>query len=174
MVAVPRGEHMPLSASRYLFCQGLLRAKRIEEQSAEEVAESFRVNATDIIAECYRLLLGNYASRICVIGSESGYGGSYDGAYAMAKSMLHSFIEHQPLNDPSQQLVCIAPSIIEDCSMTEQRRDRSVLTEKRAQHQKRRFMRAIEVARLVKFLLYEDEGYLTGTIIRMHGGKCGA
>lgn len=158
-----------LRGVRYLFAAGLLRPKPIAEQTEEEIAETFMVNAGTVIVACDRILGDNPLARICIIGSESGYIWSHDGAYAAAKAALHRYVETKRLTS-TQQLVAIAPSIIGDAGMTLRRSDRERLEEREASHPKRRFLKAVEVARLVHFCLYQDEGYLSGTVIRMNGG----
>ena len=115
-----------------------------------------------------RILATNSAARICVIGSESGYRGSYDGTYAEAKAVLHHYIEATCLR-PGQQLVGISPGIIADAGMTTRRMDTENLARRLEEHPKRRFLVAREVARMAQTLLY-DQPYISGTIIRMHGG----
>jgi len=158
------------AADRYLLCAGLLRPKHILEQSPEEIAESMHANCIWPMKLCENIFGLQDNARICIVGSESGFSWSYDGAYAAAKAALHRYVETKKLK-PGQQLVCVAPSIIGDASMTTRRTDVENLEMRRAKHPKRRFLRAIEVARMVHHLLYVDEGYTTGTVIRMNGGK---
>lgn len=168
--AVPRGHDMPLNVERYLFTQGLLRAKRWEDQSQEERAESQYVNCDFITHQCERLLAQHDRARICVIGSESAYAGSYDGSYSASKRALHSYVEGAALRTPFQQLVCVAPTVIGDAGMTLARHDKERLTDRMALHPKKRWLTSMEVARVVKFLLYDASDYLTGVVIRMNGG----
>lgn len=169
-VAVPRGETPPVDASRYFFAQGLLRSKPMAEQTEDEITESMAVNAAQVIHQCDYLLGANANARICVMGSESGYSGSYDETYSVAKQKLHRYVETKRCKYPGQQLVCVAPSIISDAGMTLRRDDTEGLEQRRMSHPKRRYIKSIEVARLVHFLLYADCGYMTGTVLRMHGG----
>ena len=167
--AVPRGGNI-LNAERYLFCQGLLVSARLRERTSGEIAASFRANATDIMQACDAIFAANSVARVCVIGSESAYGWSYDSVYAAAKAALHRYVETKKLRTVDQQLVCISPGIIEDCGMTTRRLDYDNLSRRRAVHPKGRFLTAGEVARLVHHVLYVDEGYLSGVVIRMNGG----
>lgn len=154
---------------RYLFCAGILRPKRLREQVAAEIAEAMNVNLIRPMQLCDGILDLNDHARICIIGSESGYTWSHDGTYAAAKAALHRYVETKKLK-PGQQLVCVAPSIIEDAGMTLRRTDTENLDRRRQENPKKRFLKAVEVARMVHFLLYVDEGYTTGTVIRMNGG----
>lgn len=156
-------------SDRYLLCAGVLRAKPLGEQSADEIAEAMHVNLIRPMRLCDSILERIENARICIIGSESGYTWSYDGAYAAAKAALHRYVETKKLK-PGQQLVAVAPSIIEDTVMTMVRADTENLERRKAEHPKQRFLKAAEVARLIHFLLYQDEGYLSGTVIRMNGG----
>jgi NAD(P)-dependent dehydrogenase (short-subunit alcohol dehydrogenase family) len=169
-IVVLRGADMPLDADRYFFCQGLLRPKRIEEQSLDELTEGYAANAGQVISQCERILEHNESARVCVIGSETAYYGSYDGNYARAKRDLHTYIETRTLDRPEQQLVGISPNIIEDCGMTLRRADVGNVSQRRMAHPKGRFVFAAEIASLVHYLLYVDMGYLSGVMIRMNGG----
>lgn len=169
-IEINRNEWPRLDADRYLFCQGLLFSKTSEDQSEEERSESYRVNALDVIASCEHVIKGNDRARICVIGSESAFSGSFDGTYAKAKVALHRYVETRQLRTPHQQLVCIAPSIIGDAGMTLRRTDTHNLERRRLSHPKKRFLSSLEVAKLVYHVLYVDDGYLTGVVIRMNGG----
>ena len=82
------------------------------------------------------------------------------------KLLLSTFF----LFGPQQQLVAVAPSIIEDSGMTKVRTDHENLAARCQANPKGRFLKAIEVARLVRFLLYDDKGYINNTVIEMNGG----
>lgn len=156
-------------ARRVLLCAGVLRPARLTSQTEEEAAETMEVNCFRPIRLCEQILERFDDARICVIGSESVFTWSFDDAYAASKTALHRYVETRRLR-PKQQLVCISPSIIEDSGMTTSRTDTENLDRRRAEHPKRRFLRAVEVAKLVHFVLYQDEGYLSGQVIRLNGG----
>lgn len=167
---VGRDQEMPTEHNRYLFCAGVLRPKREADQTDSEINEGYRVNFRQVAEDCNRLFLANSTARICVIGSESAYRGSYDDVYSRAKRLLHDYVELRKLG-PDQQLVCISPSMIEDAGMTARRGDKWRIDERMAQNPKRRLLTAIEVARLVHFVLYIDQGYLNSVVIRLNGGE---
>ena len=169
---VSRGEKMP-NGEKYLFCTGLIHQLRLCDQSDEMIAETFQVNAGSVIRECDRLIEVNPKARICVVGSESGFKGSFDGAYAASKAALHRYVETKRLKSPDQQLVCVAPSCVLNTNMNRQRNADGVasLERRRVVHPKQRWLQPIEVARVIHFLLCIDEGYTTGVIIRMNGGE---
>jgi len=158
----------PLDADRYLFCQGLLRPKQMQDQTDAERAEGFEVNLDSIKRACDAVLEVNDTARICVIGSESAYKGSFDDVYAISKMLLHSYVERKELK-PGQQLVAISPGIIEDAGMTTRRTDKEALAFRKAEHPMGRFLRAREVAELAHHLLFHQP-YLRNTVIRLHGG----
>lgn len=162
---------VPLDGDRYLFCAGLIRPKVIADQSEHEIAETFMANAGAVMQACDRIIGANDDARICVIGSESGFAWSFDGAYAAAKAALHRYVETKRLRTPEQQLLCLAPGIVGDAGMTLRRKDVEGLAMRCEQHPKRRFLAAEEVARLIHYALYIDRGYLSGTVIRMNGGE---
>ena len=171
VIPISRDDCAPplFGCERYLLCAGLLRPNALQQQTPDEIAESLHVNCIRPMQLCEDILAHNEKARICVIGSESGFTWSHDGVYAAAKAALHKYVETKKLK-PDQQLVCVAPSIIEDCGMTLRREDKDNLEKRRENHPKKRFLRAIEVARLVHFVLYVDEGYLSGQVVRMNGG----
>lgn len=173
IVGVPRGSHMPLDKDKYLFCVGLIRQAPITEQYDNEIAETFLVNAANVIRECEYLLGNNREARICVVGSESGFKWSFDGAYAAAKAALHRYVETRRLRHPLQQLVCVAPTCVLGTRMNLQRTPDGVraLEARRVRHPKQRWLEPIEVARMINFLLNVDNGYITNTVIRMNGGE---
>lgn len=155
---------------RYLICSGFLTGQLIGTQTHDQMIESFTVNFIEVTKYCDAVFSRNENARVCVIGSESGYKGSYDMVYAGAKAALHLYVETKNLSS-GQQLVCISPGIIEDAGMTTRRQDIEILDNLRQSHPKGRFLKSAEVAKLAYFLFYEDEGYITNTVIRMHGGK---
>lgn len=162
---------LPDDAERYLFCAGYLAGRQVREASPGELASAWTINFTDVVGKIERLIERNNAARIVVVGSESGISGSFDFAYAGAKAALHTFVENKRLRTEDQQLVCVAPGIIRDAGMTERRNDRERLAEREARHPKGRFLECAEVARLIHFLLYEDQGYISGVTIRVNGGE---
>lgn len=156
-------------SDRYVLAAGVLYAKRITEQTREEIETSVRVNLTDTMRLCETVLDRNPSARICVIGSESGYKGSHDQAYAAAKAGLHQYVETRKVGK-RQQLVAVAPHIIADSGMTRRRTDYEECMLRAEQTSRGRYITAIEVARLVHFLLYVDRGFVNNTVVRMHGG----
>lgn len=164
-----RGETIT-RGERHLFCQGVLTPKPITKQSKVEIANSLWVNAGEIIRQCDMIFENNDIARVCVIGSESGFSWSYDGAYAASKAALHRYVETKRLRTPEQQLICIAPSIISDGGMTARRADKDNLATRETAHPKGRFLTCAEVAKLIHHVLYVDEGYLSGVVIRLNGG----
>lgn len=156
---------------RYLICTGYLAGKSLGDLTLDEADATWWRNFVDVATECDQILANNPIARICVIGSESGYAGSYDMAYAGAKSALHMYVARKTLSGPQQQLVAIAPAIIWDSGMTQRRSDLA-LCEKRGSNRRRgRHLQAVEVARLAHFVLYGDEGSLSNVVIRQTGGN---
>jgi NAD(P)-dependent dehydrogenase (short-subunit alcohol dehydrogenase family) len=169
--AVGRDEPIPLDGKRYLFCLGLLRAKSSSEQSVAEKAEGWQVNYSVPVRDCNLLIEKNDRARICVIGSESAWTGSYDGTYADSKRALHEYVMGKRLRTAAQQLVCIAPGVIGDAGMCVRRTDLERLEKRREAHPQKRFLWASEVSRFVHFVLCVDRGYLSGVVLRMNGGE---
>jgi NAD(P)-dependent dehydrogenase (short-subunit alcohol dehydrogenase family) len=156
-------------AERYFFCAGVLLGKSYMGMTPHERDLTWQINYLKVKDACDAIFAANDRARICVMGSESAYLGSFDEMYALSKRKLHEYVETKRLG-PDQQLVCVSPHIISDAGMTTRRTDQDQLRERARAQAKRRWATSLEVAKLVHFLLYEDEGYITNTVIRMHGG----
>lgn len=161
--------HKNLGAGKFLFCQGYLAGKSIDEITPEEFQKTITINYTLIKSAITDIILSNPFARICVISSYSGYRGSYDQTYAHAKSAMNDFIEEVSLNSRHQQVVGIAPWIVQDAGMTVRRTDRNRLDAIRHGHPIKRFANSDEVASLAYDLLYKHR-YVNRTVIKMHGG----
>ncbi len=171
VTAVRRGSsvHVP-HADRYVFLSGYMAGRRIGQLGQGQHSDTWHTNFANVAVVCDHILARHRMARIVVVGSHSVDAGSYDMAYAGAKAALHAYVRTKRLAYPEQQLVCVAPSIIGDAGMTVRRPDTARLAQRRQEHRKKRFIEAREVAALIRFLLYEDRGYITGTVIDMHGG----
>lgn len=171
--AVQRGFHMPNAGRRYLFCVGRIVQLPVEQQTPDEIGDTFWINAGQVMQDCEHLIKENPDARICIIGSDSGFKGSFDMAYAASKAGLHTYIKTRPLETPHQQLVGIAPSCVVGTSMNLSRNadGKRAFENRLAKHPKKRFLTTMEVARAVHFLLCTDHGFITNTVIRMNGGE---
>lgn len=158
-----------LQASRYLFCQGYLAGKSPEEISAEEFRKTMDVNYVMIANAITTIIGSNPFAKICVITSYSGYKGSYDTAYASSKRLMNDFIDNVKLSSRHQQVVGIAPWIVQDAGMTVRREDKKTLTKYKNNHPLKRFSNSDEVAALAYDLLFKHR-YINNTVIKMHGG----
>lgn len=164
-------DFLPLTCDRYFLASGYLAGRSLETISDKDTVETWRANFYDIARLCDKIIARNARARICVIGSESGISGSFDGAYAGAKAALHQYVENKRLEHPGQQLVAIAPTIIWDSGMTQRRPDLDRVAERGRARRLGRWLAASEVAALAHFLLYVDRGYVTNTVVRIHGGN---
>lgn len=148
-------------AERYLLAAGVLHQKHILEQSAAEMIEAVSVNLLCVIRISEAILARDSAARICIIGSESGSKGSFNQVYAACKAAVNAYIV-QRRTQPLQQLVCVSPPIISDSGMTRRRKDYPQILEQRPT------VRAIDVARTVKRVLYDREPQkASGCIVRV-------
>ena len=158
---------MPPDLDRYLICTGYLAGKALQELSIEEAGRTWLINFLAVAQFCDRVLDVNDRARICVMGSESGFSGSYDSAYASAKAALHHYVEHKQLTGKEQMLVGLAPHIIWDSGMTNRRDDLDELA-RRAEHTRLgRWLTAHEVAAEAHHLLFGASVALSGQIIRL-------
>lgn len=164
-------KHIPFDCSKYIITLGLLYPKRIINQNEKEIISSAKVNLLAPVMICEKILQMNSNARIALIGSESGVKGSFDTSYFLFKSALSSYVRERKITNHEQQLVLIEPSVIIDSNMTQSRDDLKVIIEKSVNLPKQRFLLASEVADLVYYLLFKDQGYITNTCIQINGGK---
>lgn len=169
-VPISLGGEVPLDCDLYLLCHGLLRDRKMQDQSEAERRQGWHMNLESHSRIIDRLVRENDRARICVIGSESAYRGSFDDTYAAAKMLLHDYCKRKVLRTPGQQLVVISPGVISDCGMTTRRKDLDRLEARRRAHPMQRFLTAREVAEMAATLLL-DQPYISSTVIRMHGGE---
>lgn len=158
---------MPDDMDRYLICTGYLAGKSLSEISDDKAAKTWTRNFVEVAQFCDRVFETNEAARICVMGSESAYAGSYDTAYAGAKAALHRYVETKRLHEPRQMLVALAPHIIEGTGMTDRRDDHEDLARRAQENRMGRWLAAEEVAREAHHLLFHASPSLSGQVIRM-------
>ena len=139
-------------ADKYVLAAGVIHCKRITGQSAAQIVASLSVNLVNVVRLCETILDTNPTARICVVGSESAFKGSFDQTYALAKSAVHRYVETRKVGS-AQQLVAVAPHIILDSGMTRRRHDYPELVEEAEAGKK--FTTPEEVASVIRFLLWE-------------------
>ena len=106
---------------------------------------------------------------LIIIGSESGYKGSFDLSYALSKSSLKLYVEQKRLEE-NQQILLISPSTIGDLGMTIRRKDKENLEKYKEKHPKKRFLSSKELTDLI-INLFASTNYLTNIEIGLNGGK---
>lgn len=153
---------------RYFICTGYLAGKKVNEHRYKGTCKSWDINYIDIASFLDRLFQVNKSAKVCVIGSYSGIKGSYDMAYAGAKAALHLYVKTKKLKYPEQNLICLAPTIIEDTNMTQNRNDLEECLERGRNTKLGRWLKAEEVARVANNLI--DEVSLCNSVIEMTGG----
>ena len=164
-------DNIPLNYDRYVITLGYLIPKKITEQTNKETLDSMAINLLFPVRIIERILEVNQKARIVVLGSESGFKGSFDTSYFLAKAALSSYIREKYIKYPTQQLVMVAPSVILDTKMTQERDDLTQVLERAKCLPKQRYLLSKEVAEMIYFLLYIDQGYINNEIINMNGGK---
>jgi len=142
----------------FVLAAGILRNKTFCEQRDQEVHETFEVNLFTPVRWCENILKERPHARICLMGSESGFKGSYDMTYAMSKSALHFYSTVKPLGS-DQKLFTLAPHIIIDSGMTRRRHDYADIVKSRES-----YITAKEVAKMIWTGLNEG----ANEVIRIH------
>jgi NAD(P)-dependent dehydrogenase (short-subunit alcohol dehydrogenase family) len=162
-------ETLPHDLDSYFLCAGALAGKDALSLSDEEALEIFRVNYLDVVRFCEAVFNENPRAKICVMGSESGFKGSFDTVYGGTKAALHLYVQSKKLLHPEQHLVCVAPTVIEDTGMTQRRKDLDATLERGKTQKLGRWLKADEVARVARMALTEVS--LCNSVIRMTGGN---
>lgn len=160
---------LPHDLDEYFLCAGVLVGKNATDITEEEAWETLRVNYFDVVRFCDAVFAVNKNARICVMGSESGFKGSYDTIYGGSKAALHLYVESKKLEHPGQHLVCVAPTVIEDSGMTQRRSDLDKALERGRARRLGRWLTATEVARVARFAL--NEPATCNTVLRLTGGN---
>jgi len=162
---------IPLNCSYYLIAAGILYPKKIIEQTNNEILNSISLNLLFPTYLIEQILDINEDVRIVVVGSESGKKGSYDTTYFLSKAALKSYIQEKHIKSKNQSLNMIAPSVILDTKMTQDRDDLEEVLERAKDLPKERYLMSEEVAKLIYYLFFEDSGYINNEVINMNGGK---
>jgi short-subunit dehydrogenase len=160
-----------LDGDYYVFANGLLYSKRINEQSTSEILNSLSVNLISIVRLSDYILDNNPQAKIIILGSESGKKGSYDTTYFLAKAALKKYVEERHLSFKQQQIIMISPSVIEDAGMTLRRSDKVNLEQNKIRHPKGRFLQSKEVADFINHIIVSKCDYISNCEIEMNGGK---
>ena len=160
---------IPLRFSLYIIGSGFLQSRPIESQALSDIADSFMINAAGPVSAAELILKNDSSARIFLIGSESGFKGSFDMSYALSKCSLSVYVRNRRLSE-DQQLLLINPSTIGDLGMTVRRKDVGRLNSYMRQHPKKRFLDSQELSKIISNL-FASSIYLTNTEININGGK---
>ena len=160
---------LPVGADRYLICSGVLHGKNLREISREEAVETVEVNFLDVAKACDIIIEANDYAKICIIGSASGEQGSYDMAYAGAKSAIHTYVKHKRLRTAHQHLVAVAPWIVSDAGMSIRRKDFGQLLQRGERRRMGRWPTSQEVAQVMHFAL--NTPLMCNTVVEAKGGN---
>lgn len=152
---------------RYFITTGYLAGRALLELGPADAALTWERNFLEVARFCDEVFDRNEAVRIVVLGSESGFAGSHDMAYAGAKAALHRYVETKRLRAPAQMLVALAPHVVWDTNMTQERDDLGALRGRSKVTRLGRWLTALEVAREAYHLLYDASPSLSGQVIRM-------
>lgn len=152
---------------RYLVCTGYLAGATLREIRESDYQRTWSLNFIYIARMCDRIFANNPVAKICVMGSESGFSGSHDMAYAGAKAAMHLYVKTKHLTHPDQMIVALAPHIIMDTGMTQRRDDHFELEQRAKCNRMGRWLNASEVAAEAYRLLYHSSPAISGQVIRM-------
>lgn len=160
---------LPLNLDRYLLCAGVLHGKTMTDMTEQQMWESMRVNYLETVSLCDSIFDANVNARVCIIGSMSGFNGSFDMAYAGAKAAMHMYVETKKLEYAGQHLVAVSPTIIADSGMTKRRNDYYETMLKGSKRRLKRWLDTREVAEACMFALNNQA--VCNTVIKLTGGN---
>ena len=140
----------------FVLAAGVMKGLQWLEQNHEDIIETFLVNTFTPVTLCEQIFTLRPHARVCIVGSASGFNGSYDMAYAMSKSAIHTYVETRPI-DEKQRLFAVAPGIIKDSNMAKKRHDYAEIL-------KGDYITSKEVAKWIMGGLVEGT---TGEVIRL-------
>jgi NAD(P)-dependent dehydrogenase (short-subunit alcohol dehydrogenase family) len=158
-------------SNRILLLQSVISDKKFINRKDIDIIKQIKVNLLSVIKICEIALKFNKNVKIIVIGSESGFKGSYDISYALTKTSIHKYVEEKRISYPDQQLLCIAPSTIVDTGITLRRHDQNNVKRSIQDNPKKRGILSKEIAKLIFSLFFEQSNYLNNIVIRFDGGK---
>lgn len=157
------------NSKKFIIVSGFLQQKEFSDQTKDEITKSFFINSVGPLLFAEYLFKKNSEARLIIIGSESGYKGSFDLSYALSKSSLKLYVEQKRLKE-NQQILLISPSTIGDLGMTTRRVDKKNLEKYKEKHPKKRFLSSKELTDLI-INLFASTNYLTNIEIGLNGGK---
>ena len=160
---------MPRDWDGYLLCHGVLYGKALQEMALDDWVDTLNANFISTARFCDEVFEKNDRARVCIIGSEAGFSGSYDMIYAASKAAVHLYVTTKRLRTDRQQLVAVAPWIIQDAGMTVRRTDFGTTMARGAERRLKRWLYADEIARIAQMAIREDA--LCNTVIRATGGN---
>ena len=110
------------------------------------------------------------SGKIVIIASCGAYSGSRDIPYSMAKSAMVGLVHGLAKNSKGKDVYIygIAPGIVDTAmawSMGEERQNDTM-----NKTLGNRMCRPEEIAKLIRFLVCEEEGFMTGSVIHINGG----
>lgn len=141
---------LPEYVDHFVLAAGVLRQAPIIEQSSFDVRISLAVNMVSVVRLSELILTQKPHARVVIVGSESGFKGSFDQTYAMCKAAVHAYVTWKTVLG-TQSLMCVSPPIIRDSGMTYRRSDYPEVL------QSRRTVSAREVAEKVHSMLFDDQ-----------------
>jgi NAD(P)-dependent dehydrogenase (short-subunit alcohol dehydrogenase family) len=107
---------------------------------------------------------------IVLFGSQSGFKGSFDDGYAITKGAIHALTRTVSLKlAPGNRIVAIAPGIVTDSRMTQDRRDDLALVTQQVPMQRLGHPR--ELAAITYFVLSDCCALMTGCTIDVNGAN---
>lgn len=152
---------------------GYYGVKTLEEYTKQEFRYTMFTNVeipTMFSIALSKIMKKNKQGKMIFISSAAAYVGSRDIPYSISKSALLGLVRGlgKNLTETGVYVYGVAPGVVEtnmSSRMSKSRKADAV----NATFGKRE-CKAIEVARLVRFLLIEDDGYMNGSVVHINDG----
>ncbi len=142
----------------------------INQDKAEALFQVNFWSLTRLAASAIRPMIRAKAGRVVAIGSITAWKGTPgNAAYAASKGAIHAYIKTlaMELSGKGVTANAVAPGYVDTDLMTPYA---AMRTQAEAKIPVGRYARPDEIAALVGYLLSEDGGYMTGTVMPIDGG----
>lgn len=164
--------HAETRWTSFVNCAAILPAIPIGESTAASLTDIFNVNVISPMLICSQLV-GRMSpgGAIILVGSISGFKGSYDDPYAATKGAIHSLVKTLALKfAPDARVIGLAPGMTDGTQMTANLvpglREKTLQT-----IPLRQAGQAEDMAAVIEFLIGPACKFMTGAVLDINGGQ---
>lgn len=157
----------------FINAMGYYEARNVDDSSMDYLNKMINTNLvipTVLIQEVYKSMQQHRRGKIVIISSAAAYVGSRDIAYSVSKAGEIGLVKGLAKSSKNSNVFVygIAPGIVRTKMSKNMSRDR--MEEAIAGTLLHRMCEPREIADLVEYILFKDNGYMSGSIIHMNNG----